>query len=97
MKIVIRIIRLMAAIAVVSLTYWYAYGRKSSAVIKEEKDVPVEVTTVGTESIERTVESTGWIRANQVVDVASKVAGRVESLQVISDDGSSSPCAALSR
>jgi RND family efflux transporter MFP subunit len=91
MKIVRRIIYWMVAIAVVSLTYWYVYGRKSSAVIEEKGNVPVEVATVGTESIERTVESTGWMKANQVVDVASKVAGRVESLQVISDDGISSP------
>jgi len=49
--------------------------------------VPVEVETVSIGSIEQTIELTGWIKANQVVDVASKVAGRVESLRIASEQG----------
>jgi RND family efflux transporter MFP subunit len=53
----------------------------------EEKTVPVEIETVSTGSIEETMELTGWIKANQLVDIASKVPGRVESLSVISNEG----------
>jgi membrane fusion protein (multidrug efflux system) len=53
----------------------------------EEKTVPVEIKKVSTGSIEETMELTGWIKANQTVDIASKVPGRVETLSVISNDG----------
>jgi membrane fusion protein (multidrug efflux system) len=53
----------------------------------EGKTVPVEIETVSTGSIEETIELTGWIKANQIVDIASKVPGRVESLSAISDKG----------
>jgi RND family efflux transporter MFP subunit len=46
---------------------------------------------VSTGSIEKTLELTGWIKANQVVDIASKVAGRVESLRIASEQGDSIP------
>jgi RND family efflux transporter MFP subunit len=55
--------------------------------MEEEKPVPVEIEKIGVGSIEETIELTGWIKANQVVDIASKVPGRVESLSVVSNQG----------
>jgi membrane fusion protein (multidrug efflux system) len=52
-----------------------------------EKVVPVEVNSVKTGSIEETMELTGWVKANSVVDVKSKVGGRVELLEISSADG----------
>ena len=78
----------LAIAALLAVTFWFGYFHKKGQKPQEKKVVPVEVETVTVGPIERTIELTGWIRANQVVDVASKVAGRVESLQVIGDDGS---------
>jgi RND family efflux transporter MFP subunit len=86
-----RIIYLIAVLAVVSVTFWFGYGRRSSESQAAERIVPVEVEVVGTGSIEETIELTGWIQAETMVDIASKVAGRVESLQVVSDAGESLP------
>jgi membrane fusion protein (multidrug efflux system) len=75
--------------AVLAVTFWFGYFHKKGQKPQEKKVVNVEVETVTTGPIEETIELTGWIRANQVVDVASKVAGRLESLEVVGDDGSS--------
>ena len=85
MKIIRRIIYWVAVVLVVFITFWFGYLRKSGETPAETKITPVEVETVTTGSIEETIELTGWIRANQLVHVASKVAGRVESLQVLTD------------
>jgi membrane fusion protein (multidrug efflux system) len=77
----------LAIAAMLAVTFWFGYFHKKSQKPQEKKVVPVEVETVTTGAIEQTIELTGWIRANQVVDVASKVAGRVESLQVVLDNG----------
>ena len=85
-----RILFLLIALALVFVTYWfgfYAKTRLSKKSLEEEKKVPVEVEAVSTGPIEETIELTGWIKANQIVNVASKVAGRVESLSVLSDEG----------
>jgi len=74
--------------ALLAVTFWFGYFHKKGQKPQEKKIVPVEVETVTAGPIAQTIELTGWIRANQVVEVASKVAGRVESLQVILDDGS---------
>ncbi len=87
MKVIRRILYLLAALVLVFLTYWYAYKQKSALDAEEKRIVPVEVEVVGTGSIEETIQLTGWIKAKQVVDVASKVPGRVESLRVLSDGG----------
>lgn len=84
-----RIIYWIAALALVSITFWFGYARKSGESQAKEKIVPVEIEVVGTGSVEETVELTGWIQAKTVVDVASKVAGRVESLHVVLDAGQS--------
>jgi len=87
-----RILFLLIALALVFVTYWfgfYAKTRLSANSLEEEKTVPVEVEVVSIGSIEETIELTGWIKANQIVDIASKVAGRVESLRVISDGSDS--------
>ena len=76
---------MVAALALVFITFWFGYFRKSEEEIPPVKPVPVEVEIVGTDSIEETIELTGWIKANQIVDVASKVQGRVESLNIVSD------------
>jgi membrane fusion protein (multidrug efflux system) len=91
MKIVRRILYWVVALTLVFVTFWFGFTRKSPQKQEEKKIVPVEVEDVNTGSIEETIELTGWIRANQVVDVASKVAGRIESLRVTSGQGNSSP------
>ncbi len=78
----------LAITALLALTFWFGYFHKKGQKPQDKRIVPVEVETVTTGAIEQTIELTGWIRANQVVDIASKVAGRVESLQVVGDDGS---------
>jgi len=87
MKVIRRILYLFAALVLVFLTYWYGYKQKPASNSQEERIVPVEVELVSTGSIEETIQLTGWINAKQVVDVASKVPGRVESLRVLSDEG----------
>jgi len=85
MKEIRRILYLVAALALVFITFWFGYVHKSEDQIPPAKPVPVEVEIVSTDSIEETIELTGWIKANQIVDVASKVQGRVESLHVVLD------------
>jgi membrane fusion protein (multidrug efflux system) len=85
MKVIRRIIYWIAVVVVVFITFWFGYVRSSSETTAENKITPVEVENVTTGSIEETIELTGWIRANQLVHVASKVAGRVESLHVLTD------------
>jgi len=87
MKVIRRILYLFAAIILVFLTYWYGYKEKLAEVAEEKRVVPVEVEVVGTGPIEETIQLTSWIKAKQVVDVASKVPGRIESLRVLSDEG----------
>ncbi len=87
MKVIRRIIYWAAAVVLVFVTFWFGYFRKSEKEMPPAKPVPVEVEIVSTDSIEETIELTGWIKANQVVEIASKVAGRVESLHVPSDGG----------
>ena len=87
MKVIQRIIYWIVAVVLVVVTFWFGYFRKPAETSAEMKVTPVEVETVTTGSIEETIELTGWIKANQVVDVASKVAGRVESLHVLSETG----------
>ena len=85
MKVIRRIIYWIAVVVLVGITFWFGYLRESGESSAENKITPVEVETVTTGSIEETIELTGWIRANQLVHVASKVAGRVESLHVLTD------------
>ncbi len=87
MKIIRRILWFLIASAVVFVTFWFGFMRKPSETIEEVRNVPVEVEVVSEGSIEETIELTGWIKANQIVDVASKVPGRVESLRILSDEG----------
>ena len=87
MKVIRRILFLLIALTLVFVTFWFGFMRKPAETIEEERKVPVEVELVSAGSIEETIELTGWIKANQIVDVASKVAGRVESLRVLSGDG----------
>jgi membrane fusion protein (multidrug efflux system) len=91
MKVIRRIIYWVAVFVLVVITFWFGYLRKPAETSAENKITPVEVETVTTGSIEETIELTGWIRADQLVDVASKVAGRVESLHVITDSNALVP------
>jgi membrane fusion protein (multidrug efflux system) len=75
----------------VVVTFWLGYTRQSGEAAVEERPVPVEVAPVGVGSIEQTLEVTGWVAANTRVEVASKVAGRIESLSVTAPEGSSRP------
>ncbi len=85
MKVIRRILFWLIALTVVFVTFWFGFMQKSAEILEEEKTVPVEVEVISAGSIEETIELTGWIKANQIVDIASKVAGRVESLRVPSD------------
>jgi len=71
----------------VFITFRFGYFQKSAERTEEKRTVPVEVELVSTGSIEETMELTGWIEAKTVVDVKSKMAGRIESLQAVLDSG----------
>jgi membrane fusion protein (multidrug efflux system) len=86
MKIDKKVTYSIAALILILLIIRYAFMRKPPEKT-EENTVPVEIEKVSTGSIEETMELTGWIKANQTVDIASKVPGRVESLSVISNEG----------
>jgi membrane fusion protein (multidrug efflux system) len=86
MKIDRKIIYRVAAFILVIIIVRFAFMRKPPEKT-EEKTVPVEIEKVSTSSIEETMELTGWIKANQTVDISSKVPGRVESLSVITGEG----------
>jgi RND family efflux transporter MFP subunit len=88
MRMVSRGLYWITAVAVVLGTFWWGYVRKPAGSPMEERPVPVEVEPVGTGAIEQTVELTGVIMANKRVEVASKVAGRIESLSATMPDGS---------
>jgi len=90
-KLKIRITYWVIAALIVLLTFWLGFLRKHPEQQAEEKIVPVEVLTVGTNSIEQTLELTGWFEANKVVNIASKVAGRIESLAVKTENVNSIP------
>jgi len=91
MRTVRRALYWTTAFAVVFVTFWWGYTRSSDEVIAEERPVPVEVEPVSTGTIEQTLELTGSCLANTRVEVASKVAGRIESLAVVMPDGSHRP------
>jgi len=87
MKITRRIVYWTAALILVFLTLWLGYFREPAKKDAPEKIVPVEVETVNTGSIEETIELTAWIKAISVIDVTSKVPGRIESLMVVAGEG----------
>jgi RND family efflux transporter MFP subunit len=89
MKVIRRILFLLIALTLVFVTFWFGFMRKPAETIEEERKIPVEIEVVSPGSIEETIELTGWIKANQIVDIASKVAGRVESLRVLSNGSDS--------
>ena len=91
MKIFRRILYWIAALGLVFAVFWFGFTRKGPQKVEQKRVVPVEVEAVSTSSIEKTIELTSWIKANQVVDVASKVGGRLDSLRVVSDGGVSIP------
>jgi len=78
-----RVIFWISIFALVFLTFWFGYTRKPAEVKAQQRVVPVEVEKVSTGSIRNTIELTSWIEANEVVDVKSKVSGRIESLQAV--------------
>jgi len=91
MKVGRRVIFWITAFAVAFLTFWFGYTRKSVEVKAGQKVIPVEVQKVSTGSIKNAIELTGWIEANTVVDVKSKVSGRLESLEAVSSSGNPVP------
>jgi RND family efflux transporter MFP subunit len=82
-----RILYWSGATATVLVIFWLGFTTETREKQIQAKVVPVEVEAVGIGSIEKTIEVTGWIKASQIVDVASKVAGRLESLRIVSDEG----------
>jgi len=87
MKVGRRTVYWIAAFVLVFITFWFGFFHRSTTSQEQESIIPVEIELVSTGSIEETIEVTGWIKAHKVVDVTSKVPGRIESLQVILDDG----------
>jgi hypothetical protein len=59
MKIGRRIIYWIVVLALVFVTFWLRYARRSGESLAEEKVVAVEVEVVGTGPIEETIESMG--------------------------------------
>jgi membrane fusion protein (multidrug efflux system) len=86
-----RVIFWITAFALVFVTFWFGYNHKPAEVKAETRVVPVEVQKVSTDSIRNTIELTGWMEANEVVDIKSKVSGRIESLEAVSSKGGSVP------
>jgi membrane fusion protein (multidrug efflux system) len=86
-----RVIFWITVVALVSVTFWFGYTRKPAEVKAQQRVVPVEVQKVSTDSIRNTIELTGWIEANEVVDIKPKVSGRIESLEAVSSKGGSVP------
>lgn len=84
-----KIIYWIAISAVIALTFVIGFVSRGTKVKEAVGKVPVEVNTVTIGSIEAMVELTGWINANSVVAIKSKVPGRVESLQAVFSDGNS--------
>jgi RND family efflux transporter MFP subunit len=82
-KVIFWVVLIGVTVLTVVLGWLYKPAKKTEA----EKVVPVEVNSVKTGSIEETMELTGWVKANSLVDVKSKVAGRVESLEILLPDG----------
>jgi len=82
-----RTIYWLVTALVLAVTFYFGYFHKSAGEKEPEKIVPVEVEPVSTDSIEETMELTGWIKADSTVVVKSKVAGRIDSLQLISQAG----------
>jgi membrane fusion protein (multidrug efflux system) len=76
-----------AVSAVVFLTFFFGYIYTAGEKPPVEKRIAVELDEVRTGSIEGTIELTGWIRAEKIADIRSKVAGRIESLQLSTDVG----------
>lgn len=91
MRTVRNVLYWTTAFAVVFATFWLGYTRRTADAPVEERPVPVEVEPVGTGTIEQTIELTGRVMAMARVEVASKVAGRVESLAVVMPDGNLQP------
>lgn len=91
MRAVLKAACWIIAVAVVCATLWLGYQRQAGEAPVVERPVPVEVEPVGVGAIEQTVELTGWIEANARVEVASKIAGRIESLSMAGPDGSRRP------
>jgi len=73
--------------AVVFLTFFFGYIYTTGEKPPVEKRIAVELDEVRTGSIEGTIELAGWIKAEKIADIRSKVAGRIESLQFDADDG----------
>ena len=87
MKINRKIIYCAVVFVLVFITFWLGYFYESGKKPADEITVPIEVEIVKDGSIEETIELTGWIEAKVVVDVRTKVPGRIESLQTDADVG----------
>jgi len=82
-----RMIYWIVVAFIISVTFWLGFFYKGAEETLPEEKTPVEVEPVSTGSIERTVELTGWIQADAVVEVRSKVPGRIETLQTTTETG----------
>lgn len=76
------LVLLAAIIAAIVFVYRFEPGEaRSASDVSGVALTPVVVSTVSRERFVTTLESLGTVRANESVDVAARVAGRVESLE----------------
>jgi membrane fusion protein, multidrug efflux system len=78
----------MTLITGVSAIFWFGFKSDEEQVLPEPAPIPVEVERVKSEAIAKTLRLTGWIIPSQTVHIASNVAGRIESFQLETADGS---------
>jgi RND family efflux transporter MFP subunit len=82
-----KIIFWFVLIGLTVLTFVFGSLYKPAQKTEAERKIPVEVKAVKTGSIKEMTELTGWIKANSVVDVKSKVGGRIELLEILPEAG----------
>jgi len=74
------------AVALVTATALLVFFYTADVKKVEVRKVPVEVEAVSRGPIQETMELAGWIKAKEVVEVKTKVGGRIESMEVARGD-----------
>ena len=77
----------MLVLMLVAATYWFGFMRDVQETPPEDRPIPVEILELARGTIEQTIELTGWITPHKTLHIASKVAGRIESLSNVTAQG----------
>jgi membrane fusion protein, multidrug efflux system len=77
----------LVILILVTATYWFSFMREVQQDLPENRPVPVEIVALASDTIEETIELTGWIAPHRTLHIASKVAGRIESLHGVNEHG----------